>query len=220
LAFASLFKKATAAMKKQVLLLLILIFPLFTAARPFQVGIKGGLNFSTLPSDILATANGERLTILSDTYSGYHLGVAASLTAMGFFFQPELLYVSTGRDMYMQVNGPVHEDDYYLLKYQHLSMPLLAGIKLGPLRLGAGPVFSLLLNHSDTSTIQVEQRMHLQDATVGFQLGAGIKFGGLLLDLRYEGSLTGMGDGVTIMGKHLDFDLRPRQTILSIGLLF
>jgi hypothetical protein len=207
-------------MKKPILVFLILLSPLLADAGPFQAGLKGGLNFSSLPSDIVATANGERLTFLRDTYSGYHIGFVASMSFMGFFFQPELVYVSTGRNMHLQISGFEHEDDYYLLKYQHLSMPLLAGISIGPLRLGAGPVFSLLLNHSDTSTIQLEKRPHLEDTTVGFQLGAGIKFGSLLIDLRYEGSLTRLGNGVTIMGTRMDFDLRPRQTILSVGLLF
>lgn len=202
------------------MVVLFLLLPFLSDARPFQAGFKGGLNFSTLPSDIVATTNGERLTALSDSYSGFHIGIVASLTGMGFFLQPELVYVSTGRDMLLQVSDMVHEDDYYLLKYQHLSMPVLAGICFGPLRLGGGPVFSLLLNHSDTSSSMVEKNPHLQDTTVGFQLGAGIKFGALLIDLRYEGSLTSLGNGVTVMGTHLDFDLRPRQTILSIGLLF
>jgi hypothetical protein len=207
-------------MKKTILILFLASLPLFLHAGPFQAGIKGGLNFSTLPSDIVATANGERLTALSDTYSGFHIGLVASLKLPGFFFQPELVYVSTGRDMLLQISELSHEDDYYFLKYQHLSMPLLFGTSIGPLRLGAGPVFSLLLNQSDTSSTMIEKRPHLNDTTVGFQLGVGLKFGSLLVDLRYEGSLTRLGDGVTIMGSHLDFDLRPRQTILSIGLLF
>lgn len=216
----SLYKKTPDAMKKTILIIMLALLPAMLHAGHFRAGIKGGLNFSTLPSEIVATANGERLTALGDTYSGFHLGVMASLKAPGFFFQPELLYVSTGRDMLLQVADLTHEDDYYLLKYQHLSMPLLLGTSIGPLRLGAGPVFSLLLNQSDTSSTMIENRPHLRDATVGYQLGLGLKFGSLLIDLRYEGSLTRLGNGVTLMGNRLDFDMRPRQTILSIGLLF
>lgn len=207
-------------MKKTFLLLSLLLFPLLIHAGPFQVGIKGGLSFSSLPADLVATANGERLTALRDTYSGYHIGLVGSLKVPGFFLQPELIYVSTGRDMHLEFTEQTHEDDYYFLKYQHLSMPVIIGSSIGPLRLGIGPVFSLLLNQSDTSSSPIEARPHLRDATAGFQLSAGIKFGSLLLDFRYEGNLSSLGDGVTIMGKELDFDMRPRQTIISIGLLF
>jgi hypothetical protein len=207
-------------MKRILSVSILVLLPLFLAAGPFQFGLKGGMNFSTLPTTVIAQGQGERLSALQDTYSGFHLGLVGSLRFPGFFIQPELLFVQTGRDMYLEfVNNP-HEDDYYLLKFHHLSMPVLLGAGIGPLRLGAGPVFSLLLNQADITSLPSDIRPRLKDGTLGYQLGVGLKLGSLLLDVRYEGSLSKLGDGVSIFGSHIDFDMRPRQTIFSIGLLF
>ena len=57
-------------------------------------------------------------------------------------------------------------------------------------------------------------------ATLGYQAGVGLELANLLVDVKYEGNLSKLGDGVTIAGRDYSFDQRMSQWILSVGFLF
>ncbi|HSV75584.1 MAG TPA: hypothetical protein VLH37_00985, partial [Bacteroidales bacterium] len=111
------------------------------------------------------------------------------------------------------------QPNHFTQNYSHLAMPIHVGMNLGPIKLGGGPVFSFLLNQwNDLDDMSFDQAMNR--LTLGYQLGAGLKLGKLIVDLRYEGSFNNLGTGVTVGGQTIEFDNRPRQFILSLGLLF
>ncbi|MCK7536999.1 MAG: hypothetical protein MZV63_41575 [Marinilabiliales bacterium] len=57
--------------------------------------------------------------------------------------------------------------------------------------------------------------------TWGYQVGLGLDvFKKLTIDLKYEGSLSKLGDGVKIGGEVQDFDSRNSKIILSLGWIF
>ncbi len=189
-------------------------------ARSSKFGLKGGFNFSSLSGDVSALYKGDRIIALNERYTGYHLGVVGSFVYPGFFFQPELLLVGTGRDMLIDFANESLPDEYFLQRFQHLSLPLILGMKIGALKLGAGPVFSMFLGQNNNAMTYKDIRPDLSKTTLGYQLGAGLQIGGILLEARYESNLTQYGEGIQIGSQFLEFDMRPRQIILSIGLLF
>lgn len=207
-------------MKKTLFLVLCFFMVTQINARNARLGLKGGLYFSTLPSEIIADINNASLIALKDRNTGYHFGVLGSFVFPGFFLQPELLIVSTGNYMQVDHEDVVDTEEFFTQNFQHLAMPVLLGLKIGPLKLGAGPVFSVLLNQKNDSTSFRDLNIELSRATVGYQIGGGLHLGSLLLEARYEANLTKFGDGVSVGGHSFDFDMRPRQLILSIGLLF
>ncbi|MFO7978170.1 MAG: porin family protein [Bacteroidales bacterium] len=209
-------------MKRIVMLLLVLlILPGTSQAFDFGFGLRGGLNFSSLPSAKNVEADGYRFSALSDSYTGFHFGVVGQFVFTGFFIQPELLYTRTGLEMRRQVLAPSTSDDvFFTERYDHLTLPVLAGAKLGPIKLGAGPVFSLLLDNSNDLPSVEELRHEMNDVTVGLQLGIGLDLANIILDFKYETALTAFGDRIVVDGNSFAFDTRPRQYILSIGFLF
>ncbi len=56
--------------------------------------------------------------------------------------------------------------------------------------------------------------------TFGYQAGIGFELGALLLDVKYEGSLSQFGESITIGGEEFKFDQRLSQVIFSLGFLF
>jgi hypothetical protein len=58
-------------------------------------------------------------------------------------------------------------------------------------------------------------------ATWGYQVGVGLDLlNTLTLDAKYEGSLSKLGDQVTIGDKPFDIDNRPNQFVVTVGLFF
>ncbi len=205
-------------MKKIIFLSLSILISVSALARTAKVGIKGGLYFSTL-YEIGDDINNAALIALKESNTGYHIGLVGSFVFPGFFMQPELLFTGTGHYMQLQSEGISEPESFFEQKFQHLSMPLLLGMKLGPVKLGAGPVFSVLLNQVNDYELR-DIKMKIKDATLGYQLGIGLQIGSLLLEGRYESSLSKYGEGVSIGGETFNFDMRPKQMILSVGLLF
>jgi hypothetical protein len=204
---------------------MLLCFVLPVSAGSSGFGLRAGLNFSSLPSrEEVQLDNGSRIYALSDSYTGFHLGVMGNLVLPGFFIQPELLYVNTGRQMKIEFPDLPEffdmEHEYYTEELHHLALPVIIGIKIGPLKLGVGPVFSLLLDNTNNAKA-IDHLVHeYKNATVGYQALAGIQLGSLILDLKYENNLTNYGQGITIGGNEFAFDPRPQQFIVSLGLLF
>lgn len=208
-------------MKRLILIsaLLFLVAGHLQARNP-SFGLKAGLNFSRLPSTISGASPDYIVSSLSDSYTGFHVGLFGQFVFGGGFFQPELLYTQNGRDMHVELVAPAQEDGYFVEKFSHLVMPLHVGAKLGPIKLSAAPVFSLLINSWNDLEIDQDFASTLSKLTLGYQLGAGLQLGSLMLDFRYEAGLTKFGDGVTIGGQTIKYDTRPHQYILSLGFRF
>ncbi|MFP4287824.1 MAG: porin family protein [Bacteroidota bacterium] len=213
---------------KKLMIIFALLFAFQTTQAQIKFGLRGGMNFSSLPEktyDIESPQFGSaEIKTLSDNYTGFHIGVMSQINLLAIFIQPELLFVSTGNEMQV-VDTDSEDEGFFTQRFSKIDVPVLVGTKLGPVRLGVGPVASVLLN----SESDIEDRSFFtgenlnekyNSATFGFQVGAGVNIGSIALDLKYEGSLSKLSDGLTVGDNTYNFDTRPRQFILSIGLLF
>jgi hypothetical protein len=208
-------------MKRLILFFALGVFATGPAlSQSSSFGIKAGLNSTSLPSTQTGSTSDYIVSAFSDSYSGYHFGVTGLFVFRGGFFQPDLLYTQTGRDMLLEFLETEQEKEYFQQKFSHIVLPLHAGAKFGPLKIGAGPVFSFLINDWNDLRTKVEFEQNLNRLTLGYQLGAGLQLGSLMLDFRYEGNLTKFGEGVFVGGQTINFETRPQQFILSLGLLF
>jgi len=72
---------------------------------------------------------------------------------------------------------------------------------------------------ADATNESVES--NFKNATFGYQVGAGLDiFKFATLDVKYEGNLSKLGEGVNIAGKPYTFDQRNPQWIFSLGIFF
>lgn len=205
---------------KRTFLFFLLLGVIQVSQAQFSFGLRGGLNFSRLPSNTYELNDPQtRINTVDESYSGFHAGVMAQISLLGVFVMPEILFVSTGNDLVLEREG--EPDSYFQQKFSHIDIPVMVGAKIGPLRAGIGPVASILLdNSSGLASEEPGFRERFHPASYGFQLGAGLNLGNLALDLKYQLGLSDTGDGIEIGETTYNFDSRPRQIIFSIGLLF
>lgn len=208
-------------MKRILIALFLSVFVMGTSNAQFaSFGLKGGLNFSSLPELQTGQSAGFIVSAMKESQTGFHVGLTSLFRLGGFYLQPELLYTQTSRDMLLTTTGTSPQNQSFTQNYGHLSLPVQVGLSLGPLKIGGGPVLSLLVDQWNDLDDNINFDQVMNDATLGYQLGIGLVLGKLMIDLRFEDSLSRFGTEVNIGGQSIDFDTRPRQYILSVGLLF
>ncbi|GAB3893177.1 hypothetical protein GCM10028803_07030 [Larkinella knui] len=198
-------------MKKILFLGLVMILPTLTFAQ-FSFGIKGGVNLSQFTTgDFVTTrlnANGtpqvnvsgqtirDNLKESFNSKTGWAYGIYTRF-GKNIYLQPELLVSSKGGsfDIVRDIDGrPTTET--VSIKTTNFDVPILLGLKGGPLRVVAGPIVSFRI--SDDQKLRDALRDYtsgslnnaLAKATYGYQVGVGLDLGRLGIDVRREGGLS------------------------------
>ena len=179
-------------LKRCILLILVLagLLPVGAFAQ-FNVGIKAGLNYSTIKA--------EEREIDKSGILGYNLGVWARL-GKSLYLQPELYLGSKGAELKFQETGSSVEQSGKV-KFTTLDLPVLLGTTIGfnslNLRLMAGPAFQFNLDTDESAFRQATDLdfYRYKDAVTNLQAGAGIDIGNLSVDLRYETGLQDINKG-------------------------
>ncbi len=217
-------------MKSNRLILMVLMFTVATVTfGQVKFGIRGGVNTSRLKSDdVIVTPNpttesNYRITIPKYAMIGYHVGLVGQVQLFNFFIQPEALYTVTRNDINVYDLNSADPDhaDQLTQTLNRLDFPVMLGLKAGAFKAGIGPVLTFLI--SDDSDLEriTDYDLRWNKATVGFQAGIGFDIKKVAIDLKYEGSLSKIGDGISLGEEGtMDFNSRIQQVILSIGLFF
>jgi len=205
-------------MKFKKLILIVFALISVNAFSQIKLGVRAGLSSSSISaSDI--NQNGYQISSLSNSKIGFQGGVMLQVAIAGIFLQPELLLSSTGGEVQVKdVTSTVVMNQ----KFTKLDIPIIIGKKFGPLRLGLGPVASIILNKPtdavNFSNTSIQNKFH--NATFGYQLDLGLDIWKLAFDVKYEGNLSYLGNGVNIGNSTYKFDSRNHQWIFGIGLFF
>ncbi len=211
---------------KKLLLVFVATFLVFqiSDAQLFKFGIKGGVGFSKLAiEDITGLTDGTDVynLVTGESVAGYHIGVDARIKLAMLFIQPEVYFNAGGGtlEQVMENGASVLLD----VDYNRLDVPILVGVKLGPARIGVGPVGSLVLSNSynDLAELMPSLELFTNQMTWGFQAGVGVDVWKLSLDARYEGSLSKLGrDEISVGSSNFALDARPSQWLVSVGFWF
>ncbi|GAB3935074.1 porin family protein [Larkinella terrae] len=198
-------------MKKILFLGMVMILPSLTFAQ-FSFGIKGGVNLSQFKTGEFVTtrlnANGtpqvnvsgqvirDNLKESFDSKTGWAYGIYTRF-GKNLFIQPELLVSSKGGsfDIVRDINGQP-KTETVSIKTTNFDVPILLGLKGGPIRVVAGPIVSFRV--SDDQKLRDALRDYtsgslnnaLAKASYGYQIGLGLDLGRLGVDVRREGSLS------------------------------
>jgi hypothetical protein len=203
-------------MKRITVLALFTLFIVSNVSSQVRFGVRGGINIAYFDATRIEASE---LTIetLNDATIGYHVGGMMQISFFGIFLQPELLYSTVGSEVRVSNSGTRIREQ----TFTKLDFPVLIGKRLGPVRLGIGPVGTIMLDtRSELREETVTIREDFNRATFGYQIGAGLDIAFLALDLKYEGNLTKLGSGIEVGGQPRVFDTRGRQIIFSVGILF
>jgi len=203
-------------MKKILLFVVLCLFVRYANAQ-FLFGARIGIASSTVKVD-------EDIVIESSEYSlkesnsifGYHIGVFGRIESRTLFFQPELLYTSSGGQVVIK-NKTLDSESVRRQEFKRLDLPLIVGYKLGNIRLQTGPVASLML--SNVSDIIPGYENKFTQFTWGLQFGIGVDLSKVIVELKYENNFGLLGSSFDVDGQAIDFESRNNQLIFSVGYL-
>ncbi len=200
-------------MKKILFACLLFVGVSQYAEAQLQFGLKAGVNynsdsFSDVSNDVL---NG------AESRTGYHAGIwfRAKLPVVGLYLRPELVYTELSNDVVYDNNTLQRTTDF---KFRKIDVPVLLGKKvLGIGNIFAGPSFQYILS-SDFGLSDLSE-VSISEFSLGVQLGAGVEFGRLGIDVRWERGLskseTKFVDNV--INTEVNFDTRVNQIIFGIS---
>ncbi|MBK7007685.1 MAG: hypothetical protein IPH94_08040 [Saprospiraceae bacterium] len=101
--------------------------------------------------------------------------------------------------------------------WKNLDLVINAGITSNNVRLGFGPVFHFLADHTSAFNEIPTYVEKLAPMTYGFSGAVGYDIGNLAIDLRYENALTTIGDHVFFGAAKSKFKTGANQISLSVG---
>ena len=171
----------------------------FTNAQ-ISYGIKGGLNYSTTNIPVSG----------ADDSAGYHAGLwlRVKVPVVGLYVRPEIVYTSL-------------KSDYISGKYtlNKIDIPVLVGMKfLGVGNVFIGPSFQYLLNSEFNNGFT---NANSKDLSVGLQVGVGVEFWKLGVDVRYETALSKAENSFGDIASTLyEIDTQPNQFIVGLSYKF
>lgn len=207
-----------------IVMAVLIALPAFSQ---IKFGIKAGVSTTNLSMATLKTISTGNKSYTVDALTtakyGFHGGVFMRLTLLGIYLQPELLFSSrTNEYTVTDLSAPT----LALTKKQtfnKLDIPVMLGLKLGPIRLNAGPSGSLLINSPKDLITDNNLKSNYSRMTFGYQAGVGLDIlKTLTIDLRYEGSLKKYQNQIENLtgGTKINLDDRPNAFLFSLGLMF
>lgn len=206
-------------MKKVFVLSTIIGLALITAVsgQSLKFGVTGGLNFAQMKFKDIAAQDVEMESV-QDRSTGYHVGVVGQAGLLSFFVQPSLLFTNTKAQVNLIENGEETQEE---ISFNRFDVPVLVGKKFaGILKVMVGPVASFQLSSDSPLAEAAGLEEDYKAATIGYQAGLGLEAASLFVEFKYEGSLSKMGDGVTIGETQHDYDSRMNQMVVSVGFFF
>lgn len=209
---------------KKILLFVFALATIQFAQAQVDFGIKAGINYNSdsfklkdIQSDVFKSETKGKL--------GYHAGIWTRLNipVVGLYIRPELVYTALKSEITLKntttsLNSVAIKADY---DFQKIDVPVLVGKKfLKVVHAYAGPSFQYIIN-SVFGWDQVKE-IKADSFTVGLQLGAGVEFSGLGIDVRWE---RGFSDTESeLIGKNanekIKFDTRVNQIIVGLSYKF
>ena len=177
-------------MKRILLALAVLLAVSFTAQAQVKIGLKGGLNSSTL--------NGDNSGLESKL--SFHAGAMVRLNLLVFKLQPELLYTRWGAQL------EDNSDDKLLLEYVQIPVMFQKSF-LDIAYVEAGPYLGLLVG-ADADGTDVSDSYNSTD--FGAAVGAGVNLKVITINARYNFGISNIWDG--------GGDITQRNSALQISI--
>jgi len=217
-------------MKKLTTVIFILLFSVPAFSQFLNFGIKAGVESNTTPEYNVSRNISHNFWIIESMKNaswGFHGGIFTRINIFSLYIQPEVVFASTSFDYTLNnwvLGSTAFEVSSYTKsqKFNRLSVPLLVGMKLGPLRINAGPAANILIETPKALIDAPNFDEIYKGAVWGLQAGVGIDiFQKLTIDVRYAGSLgRQFGDVITIGSQNYRLDHEQRTFLLSVGWMF
>ena len=172
-------------------------------------GLKGGVNYNN-NGDATFSSTGNDVIDGAESKSGYHAGIwfRGKLPIIGFYVRPEIVFTQIKSEY-------LFNDALTDYNFKKIDVPVLLGKKiLGFGNIFIGPSFQYILENefsfSDLTTDDFDK------FSVGVQMGVGVEFGKVGVDVRWERGLS--NTEANFVDSSLNIDNRTNQIIFGISL--
>jgi hypothetical protein len=196
-------------MMKKVILVFALVFGLSQYSNAqIDFGIKGGINYNNNGEDSFKDATND-VADGASAKTGFHAGVwfRGKLPLLGLYIRPELVYTQVKTEFEESSNS----EEY---SFKKLDVPVLIGKRfLGFANAFIGPSFQYIID--DNISFGGLSTDDFEKFTVGLQMGAGVEFGKLGIDVRWE---RGLSENEANFGNTQRVDNRTNQIIFGLSL--
>ena len=174
-------------------------------------GLKGGVNYNNNNNgDATFSSTGNDVIDGAESKSGYHAGIwfRGKLPIIGFYVRPEIVFTQIKSEY-------LFNDALTDYNFKKIDVPVLLGKKiLGFGNIFIGPSFQYILENefsfSDLTTDDFDK------FSVGVQMGVGVEFGKVGVDVRWERGLS--NTEANFVDSNLNIDNRTNQIIFGISL--
>jgi len=211
---------------KKLLAILFTVLIALPAFSQLNFGIKAGLSTTsiTMADAKTITSGTTHYTIdkIKGANYGIHFGVFGRLSISKLYIQPELLFATRSNEYTLSKVNSLVDSISVTQNFNKLDIPVMVGLKFGPLRVNAGPVGSLRLGSPKDLVNDPDFKAMYASMTFGYQAGVGLDIlKKLTIDLRYEGSLKKYQNQIeNTTGTKFTLDDRPNAFLVSVGIIF
>jgi hypothetical protein len=195
---------------KKLIVVLLFVGTIFSANAQASWGIKGSYIFNSNGELVQETEENVSNIINGNGGSGFNVGLYGELDLVVVYLRSELLYSQSSSDY--EIQGA--NSDF---KMSSMDLPVLVGVKLGPLKLFAGPSFRYIIN-SEMEDLNYEDIN--SDITVGVNAGIAFQLGRLGIDFTYNGSFSNNQAEFIDDSTNGSYTLDTRPQQFNIGLSY
>jgi hypothetical protein len=201
-------------MKNSFLTFALLLFFHLANCQSFVLGIKAGVNRSSMSTSISNNA-------ISEPNYGLVVGAFSRVGILGFFLQPEVQYNQRKSSVDLQNNQGASSQTL-----AYIDVPLLGGKSfLGLARVYAGPNFQFLLDASTSgASLPAFSQTNFNAFAIGGIAGAGLDIKKFSIDVRFDFSITDLGKKVISDSSQIptsyNYSTRANMFQLTLGYKF
>ena len=204
-------------MKKLIVITTIVMSSTFIFAQA-EFGVKAGINTFEVHEELIESSFDDFTLAVQEAQYGFHAGLFLRGKIGPILVQPEIIFNSDNID-YTFDQGDLGQS-IVNQKYRSIDAPVLAGFKIGPIRVLGGPVVHYHLESISSLEEQVQTNSFADELTVGFQIGGGFDIKKLTFDIRYEANQSKLGESLSIAGQEIAFSQNRNRLIASVGYKF
>jgi hypothetical protein len=211
---------------RYVFLLVISLIAVQENFGQLNFGFKAGISSTQLKNEslgLLLPGGTERFKLaVKDANFGFNAGLVIRLTVLRkFIAQSEIVFNSSKVDFEIndfyaaQTLGAVLSE-----RYTNIDLPLMAGLKFGPLRIMTGPQAHFIVNSISELTNKGGFEEKWKTVEWGWIGGVGLDIWKIMVDLRYETKFSKLGNHLIFNGQDVIFSEKPKRVMLALGFFF
>lgn len=212
-------------MKKLFVILLAVVIALPVSSQ-IKFGLKAGVSTTNITmgdaKSVVSGGTTYTLKKLEESKYGIHAGAFLRLGIKKLYIQPELLFATRSNGYTLSKVNSLTDSIQVKQNFSKVDIPVMVGVKFGPIRLNAGPVGSFTINTPKDLISDPDFKTLYSKMSIGYQAGIGLDLiKKLTIDLRFEGSLKKYQNQIeSKTGTKLNLDDRPNAFLMSVGYMF